>query len=157
VKGNEKIVKQLNARLADELAAINQYMVHSEMCADWGYEKLHEAVEKRAIDEMKHAESLIARILFLDGTPTVSELSPIKIGADVEKQLKNDLAGELQAVKDYNADIALAVEVGDNGTRELLEGILEDEEEHVDWLEAQLDQIEQMGIQNYLALQLGEE
>jgi bacterioferritin len=157
VKGNQKIVKQLNARLADELAAINQYMVHSEMCEDWGYEKLHEAVEKRAIDEMKHAESLIGRILFLDGTPTVSELSPIKIGADVETQIRNDLAGELQAVKDYNADIALAVEVGDNGTRELLEGFLADEEEHVDWLEAQLDQIEQMGIQNYLALQLGEE
>jgi bacterioferritin len=157
VKGNQKIVKQLNARLADELAAINQYMVHSEMCEDWGYEKLHEAVEKRAIDEMKHAESLIGRILFLDGTPTVSELSPIKIGADVETQIKNDLAGELQAVKDYNADIALAVEVGDNGTRELLEGFLADEEEHVDWLEAQLDQIEQMGVQNYLALQLGEE
>lgn len=157
MKGNQKIVKQLNARLADELAAINQYMVHSEMCEDWGYEKLHEAVEKRAIDEMKHAESLIGRILFLDGTPTVSELSPIKIGADVETQIKNDLAGELQAVKDYNADIALAVEVGDNGTRELLEGFLADEEEHVDWLEAQLDQIEQMGVQNYLALQLGEE
>lgn len=154
MKGNEKILKQLNARLADELAAINQYMVHSEMCADWGYERLHEAVEKRAIDEMKHAESLIGRILFLEGSPTVSELSPIKIGADVEAQLKNDLAGELGAVKDYNADIALAVEVGDNGTRELLEGFLEDEEEHVDWLEAQLDQISQMGIQNYLAEQI---
>jgi bacterioferritin len=154
VKGNEKIIQQLNARLADELGAINQYMVHSEMCADWGYERLHEAVEKRAIDEMKHAESLIGRILFLEGSPTVSDLSPIKIGSDVEAQLKNDLAGELGAVKDYNADIALAVEVGDNGTREMLEGFLKDEEEHVDWLEAQLDQIAQMGIQNYLVEQI---
>ncbi len=157
MKGDEKIIKMLNARLADELAAINQYMVHSEMCADWGYDKLHEAVEKRAIDEMKHAESLIGRILFLEGSPTVSNLSPIKIGAKIETQLKNDLAGEIQAVKDYNADIALAVGVGDNGTRELIEGLLADEEEHVDWLEAQLDQIEQMGIQNYLAEQVGEE
>lgn len=157
MKGDEKIIKMLNARLADELAAINQYMVHSEMCADWGYEKLHEAVEKRAIDEMKHAESLIGRILFLEGSPTVSNLSPIKIGAKIESQLKNDLAGEVQAVKDYNADIALAVEVGDNGTRELLEGFLTDEEGHADWLEAQLDQIEHMGIQNYLAEQVGEE
>jgi len=157
MKGDEKIIKMLNARLADELAAINQYMVHSEMCADWGYDKLHEAVEKRAIEEMKHAESLIGRILFLEGSPTVSNLSPIKIGANIETQLKNDLAGEVGAVKDYNADIALAVEVGDNGTRELLEGILADEERHVDWLEAQHDQIEQMGIQNYLAEQVGEE
>ena len=154
MKGNDKVIQQLNARLADELGAINQYMVHSEMCADWGYEKLHEAVEKRAIDEMKHAEKLIGRILFLEGTPTVSQLSPIKIGADVEAQLKNDLAGEHGAVKDYNADIALAVEVGDNGTRELIESILKDEEDHVDWLEAQLDQIAQMGIQNYLVEQI---
>jgi bacterioferritin len=157
VKGNEKILKMMNARLADELGAINQYMVHSEMCADWGYDKLHEEVEKRAIDEMKHAESLIARILFLEGSPTVSKLSPIKIGADIETQLKNDLASEVAAVKDYNADMALAVEVGDNGTRELLEGILKDEETHTDWLEAQLEQIAQMGIQNYLAEQVGEE
>jgi bacterioferritin len=157
MKGSEKILQHLNARLADELAAINQYMVHSEMCADWGYDGLHEAIEKRAIDEMRHAEALIARILFLEGSPTVSELSPIKIGADVENQLKNDLAGELGAVKDYNADIAVAVEVGDNGTRELLEGILKDEEVHTDWLEAQLEQITQMGIQNYLAEQIGEE
>ena len=154
MKGNEKIIQQLNARLADELGAINQYMVHSEMCADWGYERLHEAVEKRAIEEMKHAEALIGRILFLEGSPTVSKLSPIKIGSDVEAQLKNDLAGELGAVKDYNADIALAVEVGDNGTRELLEGILTDEEEHVDWLETQITLIEKIGVQNYIQSQL---
>ncbi len=154
MQGNEKVIETLNALLADELGAINQYMVHSEMCDDWGYGRLHEAIEKRAIDEMRHAEKLIGRILFLDGKPVVSELSPITIGADVEAQLKNDLAAEVGAVKAYNDGIRLAVEVGDNGTRELLESILTDEEEHIDWLEAQLAQIEQMGIQNYLVEQI---
>ncbi|OHB78717.1 MAG: bacterioferritin [Planctomycetes bacterium RBG_16_64_12] len=154
MKGNEKILEALNARLAEELTAINQYMVHSEMCANWGYERLHEAIEKRAIGEMKHAEKLIERILFLDGTPLVSNLNAVHIGADVEAQHKHDLAAELGAVKWYNHDIALAVEVGDNGTRELLESILKDEEDHVDWLEAQLDQIKQIGVQNYLVEQI---
>ncbi len=154
MQGNEKIIETLNALLADELGAINQYMVHSEMCDDWGYERLHEAIEKRAMDEMRHAEKLIRRILFLDGTPIVSELSPITIGADVEAQFRNDLAAELGAVKAYNDGIRLAVEVTDNGTRELLESILTNEEEHIDWLEAQLDQVEQMGIQNYLVEQI---
>jgi bacterioferritin len=124
------------------------------MCDDWGYGRLHEAIEKRAIDEMRHAEKLIGRILFLDGKPIVSQLSPIAIGADVEAQLRNDLAAELGAVTAYNDGIRLAVEVGDNGTRELLEEILADEEAHIDWLEAQLAQIEQMGIQNYLVEQI---
>jgi bacterioferritin len=155
MKGNAQVIETLNALLADELSAINQYMVHSEMCADWGYEKLHEAIEKRAIDEMKHAEKLIERILFLDGTPIVSELNPIHIGAEVEAQHENDLVAELGAVEAYNEGIRLAVEVGDNGTRELLDSILKDEEDHIDWLEAQLDQIEQMGIQNYLVEQVG--
>jgi bacterioferritin len=155
MKGNEQILATLNELLADELTAINQYMVHSEMCADWGYDELHEAVEQRAITEMRHAEKLIARILFLDGRPVVSNLNPINIGPEVEPQLRNDLAAELGAVKAYNAGIQLAVEVADNGTRELLESILTDEEEHVDWLEAQRDQIAQMGIQNYLVEQLG--
>jgi bacterioferritin len=154
MKGNEKIIQKLNARLADELAAINQYMVHSEMCADWGYDKLHETIEKRAIEEMKHAEELIARILFLEGSPTVSEMSAIKIGADVETQFKNDLAAEDQAIKDYNHDIKLALELGDNGTRKLLQNILKDEEDHLDWLETQLEQIHQIGIQNYLVEQI---
>lgn len=154
MQGNEQVIKTLNALLADELAAINQYMVHSEMCDDWGYGRLHDAIEKRAIDEMRHAEKLIGRVLFLDGNPIVTELSPITIGADVEAQLRNDLAGELGAVKAYNEGIRLAVEVADNGTRELLESILSDEEEHIDWLEAQLDQVEQMGIQNYLVEQI---
>jgi bacterioferritin len=154
MQGNAKVIETLNALLADELGAINQYMVHSEMCDDWGYGRLHEAIEKRAIDEMRHAEKLIGRILFLDGKPIVSQLSPITIGADVEAQLRNDLAAELGAVTAYNDGIRLAVEVGDNGTRELLEEILADEEAHIDWLEAQLAQIEQMGIQNYLVEQI---
>jgi bacterioferritin len=154
MKGHEQIIKQLNARLADELAAINQYMLHSEMCADWGYDRLHETIEKRAIEEMKHAEELIGRILFLEGTPTVSELGSIKIGADVETQFKNDLAAEAQAIKDYNEDIKLARELGDNGTRKLLQSILRDEEDHLDWLETQLEQISQIGIQNYLMEQI---
>jgi bacterioferritin len=154
MQGNEKVIGTLNALLADELGAINQYMVHSEMCDDWGYGRLHEAIEKRAIDEMRHAEKLIGRILFLDGRPVVSELSPITIGPDVEAQIRNDLTAELGAVTAYNDGIRLAVEVGDNGTRELLEEILADEEDHIDWLEAQLDQIEQMGIQNYLVEQI---
>jgi bacterioferritin len=155
MKGNEKIIERLNLLLADELTAINQYMVHSEMCDNWGYEKLNGAIEKRAIEEMKHAERHIARILFLEGNPTVSKLNKINIGPDVEKQLKNDWDAEQGAIQMYNDSIRLAVEVGDNGTRDMLESILTDEEAHIDWVEAQLDQIKQMGIQNYLVEQLG--
>jgi bacterioferritin len=153
MKGNEKVIETLNALLAEELAAINQYMVHSEMCANWGYERLHEANEKRAMDEMRHAEKLIARIIFLEGKPIVSELAKIHIGATVEEQLKSDEGAESEAVKMYNDAIRLATELHDNGTRELLEDILEDEERHLDWLEAQLDQIAQMGLQIYLGEQ----
>ncbi len=153
MKGNARVVETLNALLADELTAINQYMVHSEMCADWMYERLHKAIEGRAITEMKHAEKLIARILFLEGIPVVSQLNDIYIGADVEAQHRNDLKAELGAVKAYNEAVQQAAAAGDNGTRELLESILKDEEDHVDWLEAQLDQIAQMGIQNYLVEQ----
>jgi bacterioferritin len=153
MKGNPKIIKQLNARLADELTAVNQYIVHAEMCENWGYEKLHGLIKKRAIDEMKHAEKLIARILFLEGQPLVSDLNKITIGSEVTKQHKNDWEAENGAIRDYNADIRLAVELGDNGTRELFESILKDEEDHIDWIEAQLDQISQMGIQNYLVEQ----
>ncbi len=155
MKGNEKLIQTLNALLAEELTAINQYIVHSEMCANWGYDKLHEAIEKRAIVEMKHAEALIARILFLEGQPIVSNLNKIHIGPDVETQHRSDVSAEYEAVKVYNDAIRQAAEAGDNGTREMLEGILRDEESHVDWLEAQLDQIKQMGIQNYLVEQLG--
>ncbi|MEI6847388.1 MAG: bacterioferritin [Chlorobiaceae bacterium] len=155
MKGNPKIIAKLNSLLSDELTAINQYIVHSEMCSNWGYEKLHNADEKRAIDEMKHAEKLIARIIFLEGVPVVSDLNKIAIGADVAAQHNNDHSSEEGAVASYNDGIRLAVEVGDNGTRELLEAILKDEEVHIDWLEAQIDQISQMGIQNYLVEQLG--
>jgi bacterioferritin len=155
MKGNDKIIETLNVQLADELTAVNQYMVHSEMCSNWGYEKLHKATEKRAIEEMRHAEKLIARILFLEGVPIVSNLNKITIGPDVQTQLKNDWNAEAGAVKAYNDAIRLAVEVGDNGTRELFESNLKDEEDHIDWIEAQLDQIAQMGIQNYLVEQVG--
>lgn len=154
MKGNEKVIEHLNARLAEELTAINQYMVHSEMCDNWGYERLHKMIEKRAIEEMKHAEKLIARILFLDGRPIVSILNKVHIGAEVPKMHESDRAAEESAIKGYNESIRVAVEVGDNGTRELLEAILKDEEDHIDVLEAQLDQITQMGVQNYLVEQL---
>jgi bacterioferritin len=156
MKGNEKIITLLNDFLADELTAISQYMVHSEMCANWDYKKLHEAAEKRAIEEMKHAEKLIGRILFLEGQPRVSQLNKFNIGATVEVQLKNDLEAEAGAIKAYNDGIRLCLELGDNGSRELIDANLHDEEQHLDWLEAQLDQIEQMGCQNYLLGQLAE-
>ena len=155
MQGQEKIIAKLNALLADELTAINQYIVHSEMCANWGYEALHKHQEKRAIDEMKHAEKLIGRILFLEGRPVVSKLNKIVIGAEVTAQHENDHAAEVDAIKAYNDGIKLATELGDNGTRELLDNVLKDEENHIDWIEAQLDQIKQMGIQNYLVEQLG--
>jgi bacterioferritin len=155
MKGNDRIIARLNDLLADELTAINQYMVQSEMCDNWGYEKLHKAFEKRAIDEMKHAEKLIGRILFLEGMPIVSKLNKINIGAEVESQHKNDWKSEQGAIQAYNESINLAVQVGDNGTRELLEHILTDEEAHIDWIEAQLDQITQLGLPNYLVEQLG--
>ncbi|MBF0549375.1 MAG: bacterioferritin [Deltaproteobacteria bacterium] len=155
MKGNERIIEKLNDLLSDELTAINQYMVHSEMCDNWQYEHLHKVIEKRAIDEMKHAEKLIRRILFLEGRPIVSNLKKIHIGAEVEAQHKSDWSAEHDAILSYNDGIKLAVEIGDNGTRELLESILRDEEDHIDWIEAQLEQIKQMGVQNYLVEQIG--
>jgi bacterioferritin len=153
VKGNAELIKKMDDLLADELTAVNQYMVHSEMCANWGYDRLHESIEKRAIQEMKHAEKLIARILFLEGTPTVSKLNAVHIGDDVSKQLQSDLAAENQAVRNYNEAIHLANKVGDAATKMLLEGILGDEDAHVDWLEEQIDQVGQMGIGIYLSTQ----
>jgi len=154
MKGNDKIIETLNAQLADELTAVNQYMVHSEMCSNWGYERLHKAIEKRAIEEMRHAEKLIARIIFLEGMPIVSNLNKITIGPDVQTQLKNDWNAEAGAVKTYNNAIRQAIDLDDHGTRELFDSILKDEEDHIDWLEAQLDQVAQMGIQNYLVEQV---
>ena len=154
MKGNEKIIEHLNLRLAEELTAINQYIVHSEMCNNWGYERLHQRIEKRAIEEMKHAEKLIARILFLEGQPIVSSLNKIHIGDAVPKMHNKDKDAEDAAIKGYNESIKLAAKEGDNGSRELFESILKDEENHLDWLEAQLDQINQLGEQNYLVEQL---
>jgi bacterioferritin len=154
MKGNDKIIAKLNFLLADELTAISQYMVQSEMCDNWGYKELAAVIEKRAIEEMKHAEKHIARILFLEGKPAVSELNKLNIGDTVESQHKNDWEAENSAIQAYNDAIKLAVEIGDNGTREILEGILKDEENHLDWIEAQLDQIKQMGIQVYLSEQI---
>ncbi len=153
MKGNTKLLSILNQRLADELTAINQYMVHSEMCENWGYSKLHMAIRKQAMDEMHHAEWLIERIIFLDGTPTVSKLNTIKIGKTVPEMISNDNDDEHDAVRTYNAAIKLAHEVGDEGTVDLLTKILKMEEGHVDWAEIQNEQIKQMGLENYLATQ----
>ena len=155
MKGNEKLLKTLNSLLADELGAINQYMVHGEMVENWGYGKLNKMIRARAITEMKHAEKLIERMLFLEGTPVVDKLSAIHIGADVPKQFNNDLAAEMGAIRSYNAAIKLAQEVGDNATKEILDSILQDEDGHVDEIEAQQDQIKQMGLPQYLSIQIG--
>jgi bacterioferritin len=151
MKGTPEILALLNERLSEELTAISLYMVHSEMCANWGYDKLHEAFEKQAIDEMKHAEMLIGRILFLEGAPTVTKLQPMKVGTTVEEMVVADEDAERDAIKAYNATIAAAVAHADNGTRELIAKILLDEERHVDWAEMQRELIRQMGLQNYLA------
>jgi bacterioferritin len=156
MKGNPKIIEILNALLADELTAVSQYMVHSEMCDDWGYARLHKAVEGRATDEMRHAEWLIGRIIFLEGISTVSKLNPMHIGNTVEDQLAQDHEAEAGAVSNYNVAIQKVTELGDHGTRDLLTKILVEEEGHIDWLEAQKDQIAQMGIQQYLSLQVKE-
>ena len=154
MKGNEKLITVLNSLLADELTAINQYMVHSEMCENWGYAKLHQAIRSQAMDEMHHAEWLIERIIFFEGAPTVSRLNPMKIGKTVYEMISNDNGDELDAVHAYNNAIILAREVGDQGTADLLTKILKMEEGHVDWAEIQRTQIDQMGIENYLAKQV---
>ncbi len=155
MKGNDKLLETLNSLLADELTAINQYMVHAEMCENWGYGKLHEHFQKRAIDEMKHAEKLIARILFLESTPIVDQLRKMSIGASVPKQLEGDHRAEAEAIKAYNEAIALATKVADNATREMLEDILVDEDRHIDEIEERQDQIQQMGEQLFLSAQVG--
>jgi bacterioferritin len=154
MKGNDKLIEALNSLLSDELTAINQYIVHAEMSANWGYGKLHEHFEKRAIDEMKHAEKLIGRILFLEGIPIVSALRKITIGADVPKQLASDHSAEKDAIKAYNDAVKLAGDVSDFATREVLEHILNDEDRHIDDIEALQDQIDQMTLQVFLSTQL---
>ncbi len=155
MQGNDKVLAALNQLLADELTAISQYMVHSEMCDNWGYDKLHQAIEHQARDEMHHAEWLIRRILFLEGTPVVSKLNPIRIGQTVLAIVSNDQEDELGAIRAYNSAIGLAREVADQATADLLTQILKMEEGHVDWAEIQRTQIEQMGIENYLTNQTG--
>jgi len=153
MKGSKKLLLVLNSLLADELTVVNQYMVHAEMCENWGYNKLHSAIKKQAIDEMHHAEWLIERILFFDGAPTVSKLNSIKIGKTVSEMISNDYDDELEVVHNYNEAIKLAREVDDQGSVDLLTRILKMEEDHVDWAEIQLAQIKQIGIENYLANQ----
>ena len=157
MKGKPEVLKALQEMLEEELGAINQYFLHNEMCENWGYEKLSERVKKVSIAEMKHAEELIERMLFLEGSPNLSELPKLSIGKDVKQQLENDLALEHGAVAGYNEAIAACRKVGDNGTADLLKVILAAEEGHVDFFEEQLGLIEQIGLQNYLAQQLGEE
>ena len=154
MKGNPQLIEKLNALLADELTAINQYMVHSEIAANWGYTKLHEIVEKRAITEMKHAETLIGRIIFLEGIPIVSNLREIHVGSDVPKQLENDHHSEEVAIKGYNEGIKLAGEVNDFATREILELILKDEDGHIDGIEELQDQIAHMTLPVFLSTQV---
>lgn len=155
MKSNPKILEALNSLLADELTAVNQYMVHSEMCENWGYSKLGGIIQKRAIEEMKHAEKLIGRILFLEGIPIVSNLKPLHIGADIPKMFANDHESESGAIKSYNSYIQLCGEENDFATRDILTNILNDEDKHIDSIESTQDQIGQIGIQVFLSTQIG--
>lgn len=157
MKGDAKLLETLNTLLADELTAISQLMVHSEMCSSWGYEKLHKKIERQAIDEMHHAEWLISRILFLEGLPVVSKLNEMKIGKTVLEMFTNDENAELDAIRAYNAGIQLAGDVSDQSTGDLLMTILKMEEGHHEWAKKQRTQIQQMGLENYLATQAGGE
>lgn len=154
MKGNAKLIELLNEVLTGELTGINQYFVHAKMCENWGYKHLYEKIRKESLEEMKHAEELIERILYLEGVPNMQRLGKVRVGETVSEQFKLDLALEKEAVERLNRAIALAVEVSDNGTRELLEEILTSEESHIEWLEAQLTLLRQVGEQNYLAQQI---
>jgi bacterioferritin len=154
MKGDPKVILTLNSLLARELTVVSQYMVHAEVCDNWGYSKLHDVIQKRAIVEMKHAEKLIGRIIFLEGIPVVNELQKMHIGADVPKMFANDHAAELDAVAQYNAGIVVCGTAKDFATREVLEHILNDEDTHVDDIETVQDQIAQMGIQIFLSAQM---
>jgi bacterioferritin len=156
MKGNAKVIAALNEALQEELLAINQYFLHSEMCENWKYESLAKFIKKQSIDEMKHAEKLIERILFLDGTPSVTGPAQLKVGKNVKEQLANDLDLELDAVKLYNRAVKLSRDEADNATAEFFAVILKDEEEHVDWLESQLHLVEEIGYERYLSRQMGE-
>jgi bacterioferritin len=157
MQGNPKVIAVLNEALKEELTAINQYFLHSEMCENWHYHKLADYIKKQSIDEMKHAEELIERILFLDATPNMTEEMKLTVGRNVREQIESDLKLETQAVAMYNRAVQIAREEGDNASRELFERLLEDEEEHVDWLEAQMHQISELGYERYLTQQIGED
>jgi bacterioferritin len=156
MKGNPKVIAELNKALREELTAINQYFLHAEMCENWGYHRLSDLIKKQSIGEMKHAEHLMERILFLDGTPSMMPLE-LKVGGTVKGMIESDLALELGAVKQYNDAIAIATKEGDNGSRDLFMELLKDEEEHVDFLEAQMHQIKELGYERYLAQQVTED
>ena len=156
MKGKKEVIARLNEALREELTAINQYFVHAEMCHNWGYHRLGAYIKKQSIGEMKHAEEILERILFLDGIPNMQPLG-LTIGQDVKAQLQKDLALEIKAVGMYNESVQIARDAGDNASRELFERLLKDEEEHVDWLEAQLHQIKEIGYERYLTQQIREE
>jgi bacterioferritin len=155
MKGSAKVIEELNKALREELTAINQYFLHAEMCENWGYERLSEYIKMQSIGEMKHAEALMERILFLDGSPTMKPLE-LTVGKSVQEMLQSDLELEIGAVKEYNAAIQIAVAEKDNGSRDLFVQLLKDEESHVDWLEAQIHQIKELGYERYLTMQMGE-
>ena len=157
MQGNPKVVALLNEALKEELTAINQYFLHAEMCENWHYDKLGDYIKKQSIDEMKHAEALIERILFLDGTPNLTELMKLSIGQNVKEQIESDLKLEINACAMYNRCVQVAREEGDDASRELFARLLKDEEEHVDWLEAQVHQMKEIGYERYLSQQIREE
>ena len=157
MQGNPKVIAALNEALKEELTAISQYFLHAEMCENWHYRRLGDFIRKQSIDEMKHAESLIERILFLDGTPNLTELLHLNVGQSVKDQIENDLKLEINAVAMYNRAVVTARDAGDSASRELFERLVKDEEEHVDWLEAQAHQIKEIGYERYLIQQIREE
>jgi bacterioferritin len=156
MKGNPKVLAELNKALQEELTAINQYFLHAEMCENWGYHKISDLIKKQSIGEMKHAEVLMERILFLDGTPSMMPLQ-LNVGGTVKAMIESDLALEVSAVKQYNDAVAIATAEGDNGSRDLFVILLKDEEEHVDFLEAQMHQIKELGYERYLSMQMGDD
>jgi len=154
MKGKSEVVDVLNEMLQEELCAINQYMIHSEMCENWGYKKISRYIKKQSIGEMKHAEALMERVLFLEGTPDVNNMPKVKVGKDVPQQIENDLALERGAVASYNRAIETCRKASDNASADFLLVILKDEEEHVDFLETQLEIIKKIGLENYLTQQI---
>ena len=157
MKGKPEALAVLSKMLREELGAISQYFLHAEMCENWGYSRLSELIKKQSIGEMKHAEILIERILFLEGVPNMADLPKLNIGKDVRQQLQNDLDLEKSAVAEYNQAVATCIKAGDNSSADLMKELLKDEEEHVDFLETQLSLIKDLGLENYLVEQMGEE